>query len=668
MFHQGRAKVPLQLTSSLALALAVGGLALLAGGGVAGAGVPAGGTWTGAQSVASALNTMNNAQVSQVSCPAANDCTVIGIYLNSSGGNNVFASQETNGTWAAATALTITGSTGDGPIEITGLICSTVGNCTATGQDGNNTANGGALFVASDQGGMWAASQALPGFGALDVDGLQPSNKPVLACSSAGNCVLGGEFLPSGTGPINPLSVAFVDDQVNGTWGTAHTIPGLAGLDLYDQSFLTAASCASNGSCEVGGRYQTSGDGNAIASFVAGETNHTWHDATQLPATADTSLNEDIVELNALSCSGGIRSCVAVGGYIPPNSTYPVLQPFTATEQLGSWNPVVEAPLDLAMTGANLTSISCSSAGTCGAAGLADLSGSNGAYLLNEVNGTWGNQQLLGGLSPTGPNPLFSIGAISCVAADTCVFDGNVDFGPEGFDQRPFVAAENGHSWDAASSTPLGLSSSEGGLFTQTACAPSGTCVAAGTIQDITTGHASDELISYERPTISSVTPDVGRTTGGNTVTITGTSLNGSDLSVYVGSKKASVLKVVSSNELQVTAPAGKGAVRVVVDTSLGASTPTGGTSYAYEGRPVVTKVGPSHGSHKGGTEVTIHGTGLLGATAVHFGSHTATGLVVVNSTELQVLAPAGSGSAKVKVTTPIGTSAASSKAVFKYT
>lgn len=74
---------------------------------------------------------------------------------------------------------------------------------------------------------------------------------------------------------------------------------------------------------------------------------------------------------------------------------------------------------------------------------------------------------------------------------------------------------------------------------------------------------------------------------------------------------------------------------------------------------PTVTAVSPASGAAAGGTAVTVTGTALTGATAVLFGTETATNLVVVSDTEVTVDSPAGTDgtSVDVTVTTPVGTS-----------
>ncbi|KUL43849.1 cell shape-determining protein [Streptomyces sp. NRRL F-4489] len=81
--------------------------------------------------------------------------------------------------------------------------------------------------------------------------------------------------------------------------------------------------------------------------------------------------------------------------------------------------------------------------------------------------------------------------------------------------------------------------------------------------------------------------------------------------------------------------------------------------TYAYTqvSGPVLSSVAPSSGPPSGGTPVTLTGAGLSGATAVRFGSTPASSFTVVSDTQVTAVAPAGSGTVQITVTTPGGTS-----------
>ena len=82
---------------------------------------------------------------------------------------------------------------------------------------------------------------------------------------------------------------------------------------------------------------------------------------------------------------------------------------------------------------------------------------------------------------------------------------------------------------------------------------------------------------------------------------------------------------------------------------------------------PVVRAVKPESGPEGGGTPVTIEGEELTDATSVTFGANAASSIKVNSPTSMTAVAPAGSGTVDVTVTTPEGTSVATSSDRFTY-
>jgi hypothetical protein len=82
---------------------------------------------------------------------------------------------------------------------------------------------------------------------------------------------------------------------------------------------------------------------------------------------------------------------------------------------------------------------------------------------------------------------------------------------------------------------------------------------------------------------------------------------------------------------------------------------------------PTVVGLSTTSGPAAGGTSVTITGTDFTGATAVDFGTTAATSFTVVSATTITAVSPPGTGVVNVTVTTPSGTSAASTADQFTY-
>ena len=159
-------------------------------------------------------------------------------------------------------------------------------------------------------------------------------------------------------------------------------------------------------------------------------------------------------------------------------------------------------------------------------------------------------------------------------------------------------------------------------------------------------------------PTISTISPTQGPTTGGTTVTLTGTGMTGAT-AVRFGSTNATSFTINSATQIVAVSPpraAGAAAVTVVHPTGNSNSVTF---TYVVAQVPVVTNVVPSSGPTSGGTGVTLTGTGFTGATTVTFAGVPATSVVVNSANQITAVTPAGStGAAAVTVTTPGGTSA----------
>lgn len=156
-------------------------------------------------------------------------------------------------------------------------------------------------------------------------------------------------------------------------------------------------------------------------------------------------------------------------------------------------------------------------------------------------------------------------------------------------------------------------------------------------------------------PVLTSLSPSQGSAGGGTAVTLNGSGFT-SVTSVTFGSAAAS-FTVESDTQIIATSPAGSGSVAVTVTSASGTSN---AVTYTYLEAPVITSLSPSQGPTSGGNTVTINGTGVgfVGASAVHFGSHSAA-ILSNHANEMTVTAPAGPAApVDVTVTAPGGTSA----------
>ena len=169
-------------------------------------------------------------------------------------------------------------------------------------------------------------------------------------------------------------------------------------------------------------------------------------------------------------------------------------------------------------------------------------------------------------------------------------------------------------------------------------------------------------------PAISAVSPTSGSTSGGTTVTVTGTGFTGVTKVVF-GSAPSTGFTVVSDTRITANTPPGAaGIVDVVVTNARGASAVTPQDHFVYSTPgPTVASVAPTSGPTTGSTTVIISGSGFTGVTKVAFGT-VAAAVTVVSDTKITALSPPQAvGIQDVTVTTPAGTSALSAADQFTY-
>lgn len=164
-------------------------------------------------------------------------------------------------------------------------------------------------------------------------------------------------------------------------------------------------------------------------------------------------------------------------------------------------------------------------------------------------------------------------------------------------------------------------------------------CFAAGRVRRKKTGTTA-------APTISSLSVTSGSPAGGTNLTITGTGFLTAPLVEFGGAFATNVV-FNSSTSISCTTPAGIGTVSVIVTNTDGRFA-TATNAYNYLS---VSGIAPALGPTTGGTAVVISGAGFSGST-VTIGGTPATGVTVVNSTQITATTPAGSaGAANVVVT-----------------
>jgi hypothetical protein len=158
--------------------------------------------------------------------------------------------------------------------------------------------------------------------------------------------------------------------------------------------------------------------------------------------------------------------------------------------------------------------------------------------------------------------------------------------------------------------------------------------------------------VATPSPTVTGISPASGLTTGGTTVTISGTNF-GAGATVKLGGTSATNVSVVNSTTITARTPAhAAGAVNVMVTNTDGRNgTLSGGFTYISTA-PTVTGVSPASGPIAGGTAITITGTNFNTGATVMVGGTAATGVTRVNNTTITATTPAhAAGTVNVTVT-----------------
>ena len=356
--------------------------ALIAGGFIATASTPAmaQGTWAQATEITAPTNVLGNpiASVSGISCSSAGNCTGVGGYTDSSENNQAMVATETSGTWAEATEVTAPANAGQPRwLPVRDLVFL-----------GRELHRRRELL-------RQLRERASHG-GHRDLRNLGPSHRG----HRPGQCreqrrglprwdlvFLRGELHRRGSYfDSSANNQAMVATETSGTWAQATELTAPANAGSNPVAGLNGISCSSAGNCTAAGFYADSSANNQ--AMVAIETSGTWAQATEVTAPANAR-SDPGAYLDGIWCSSA-GNCTAAGTYADSSGNS---QAMTATETSGTWAQATEvtAPADAGSNpGAALNGISCSSAGNCTAAGgYTDSSGNSQATTTTETSGTW---------------------------------------------------------------------------------------------------------------------------------------------------------------------------------------------------------------------------------------------------------------------------------------
>ncbi len=163
---------------------------------------------------------------------------------------------------------------------------------------------------------------------------------------------------------------------------------------------------------------------------------------------------------------------------------------------------------------------------------------------------------------------------------------------------------------------------------------------------------AGDGFTYYTHPAVSAVSPASGTVEGGTPITIKGSGfVPGATVEIGQGSGAgptaipASKVVVVSSTEITATTggPAKAGSWSVFVIDAGGTSAANMGVpgdGFTYFTHPTVSAVSPASGTVKGGTPITITGTGFVPGATVEIGQGSGAGPTAIPASKVVVVSP----------------------------
>jgi len=345
-----------------------------------------------------------------VSCASAGNCSAVGFYVDNFGNTQGLLLTETAGMWQTGIEAPLPSGAGSDPmVDFGGVSCASVGNCSAAGHYADGSSNQQGLFL-TETAGTWAAQPEAsppPDAGPNPVVYLES-----VSCGSVGNCSAVGEYTDNSG---NQQGVVFT--EAGGTWGIGSGLSLPVGHGSPPMVFLRSVSCGSAGNCSAVGHYvDSSGHTQGLLLPQTAGIAPTGVEATP-PVGAGSNPH---VNPGSVSCASA-GNCSAVGRYEDSSGNE---QGLLLTESAGTWQSGVEATLP-ANLGSNpsvsFQSVSCASAGDCGAVGqYTDSSGHQQGLLLSETGGTWQTGVEMTPPANSGSNPSVSLQSVSCASADNC--------------------------------------------------------------------------------------------------------------------------------------------------------------------------------------------------------------------------------------------------------
>jgi hypothetical protein len=217
------------------------------------------------------------------------------------------------------------------------------------------------------------------------------------------------------------------------------------------------------------------------AALASTHPQGSWGTAQRVPGVA--ALNKgDFAQVLSISCASA-GNCSAGGTYKRSGAT----QAFVVSEVNGTWGTAIEVPGTAALNAgghSEIASVSCASAGNCGGGGYyLNSSHQHQAFVSSEVNGTWGTATAVPGITALNSDGTSAITAVSCASPGNCTAGGYYPAGTR--ISQAFVVSQVDGTWSDATAVPGAAALNHGeAQIASVSCASAGNCSAGGYYAD----------------------------------------------------------------------------------------------------------------------------------------------------------------------------------------
>jgi hypothetical protein len=304
---------------------------------------------------------------------------------------------------------------------------------------GATTAQAQVTAGAAALGGIWGSARELPGLGSLNVN--EGASVLSVSCATPTNCGAGGRY-----SDVNGQLQPFVTSELNGRWHTVE-VP-VIGLANSGNGETVSVSCPTATSCSAGGYYTD--DSSQMQAFVVTERNGAWRNGEEVPGLREMNAGGNAM-INSVSCWAA-GSCVASGFYTDQAGHQ---QGFVVFERAGRWRAATTVP-GLARLNrggsAQIYTVSCAAGGCTAAGWYAGSAGHRQAVVASERGGKWGKAAAVPGLARLNRGGFADVVSVSCPTAVSCGATGLYTDG-RGHTQS-FVATRNSGRWGSALEIP----------------------------------------------------------------------------------------------------------------------------------------------------------------------------------------------------------------------